>query len=178
MKPTDSIRTIKGIGEKSEKLFYKLGISTVGELLNFFPREYDIFTPIQPIQSVKEGEVVIIEGSFVTKPHMANVRNLKILSCQIKDTTAQIRVSWFNMPFLMRSLKMGMHYIIQGIFVLVGLLAILASLLNWEWFFTAHNTQFIVHNVGRQRARLFYALLGLMMIATGVYFFLNVQGIV
>ena len=71
-----------------------------------------------------------------------------------------------------------MHYIIQGIFVLVGLLAILASLLNWEWFFTALNTQFIVHNVGRQRARLFYALLGLMMIATGVYFFLNVQGIV
>lgn len=62
--------------------------------------------------------------------------------------------------------------------VLVGLLAILASLLNWEGFFTAHNTQFIVHNVGRQRARLFYALLGLMMIATGVYFFLNVQGIV
>ena len=39
-------------------------------------------------------------------------------------------------------------------------------------------TQFIVHNVGRQRARLFYALLGLMMIATGVYFFLNVQDIV
>ena len=118
MKPTDSIRTIKGIGEKSEKLFYKLGISTVGELLNFFPREYDIFTPIQPIQSVKEGEVVIIEGSFVTKPHMANVRNLKILSCQIKDTTAQIRVSWFNMPFLMRSLKMGMHYILRGRIVL------------------------------------------------------------
>lgn len=43
MKPTDSIRTIKGIGEKSEKLFYKLGISTVGELLNFFPRENMIF---------------------------------------------------------------------------------------------------------------------------------------
>ena len=118
MKPTDSIRTIKGIGEKSEKLFCKLGISTVGELLNFFPREYDIFTPIQPIKSVKEGEVVIIEGSFVTKPHMANVRNLKILSCQIKDTTAQIRVSWFNMPFLMRSLKMGMHYILRGRIVL------------------------------------------------------------
>lgn len=49
---------------------------------------------------------------------------------------------------------------------------------NWEWFFTAHNTQFIVSNAGRQRARLFYAILGLLMIATGIYFFLNVQGIV
>ena len=49
------------------------------------------------------------------------------------------------------------HYIIQGIFVLVGLLALLAALFNWDWFFTAHNTQFIVANAGRNRARLFYA---------------------
>ena len=54
---------------------------------------------------------------------------------------------------------MGMHYLIQAIFVLVGLLSVLAALFNWEWFFTAHNTQFIVSNAGRQRARLFYAIL-------------------
>ena len=41
---------------------------------------------------------------------------------------------------------MGMHYLIQAIFVLVGLLSVLAALFNWEWFFTAHNTQFIVSN--------------------------------
>lgn len=70
---------------------------------------------------------------------------------------------------------MGMHYFIQGIFVIVGTLAILASLFNWEWFFKAQNTQFIVQNVGRKRARLFYALLGLLMIATATYFFLEVQ---
>ena len=70
---------------------------------------------------------------------------------------------------------MGMHYFIQGIFVVVGLLAILASLFNWNWFFQSQNTQFIVNNVGRKRARLFYALLGLLMIATAVYFFLEVQ---
>lgn len=72
---------------------------------------------------------------------------------------------------------MGMHYLMQGIFVVVGLLAILASLFNWDWFFHSQNTQFIVHNVGRKQARLFYALLGLLMIATAVYFFLEVQGI-
>jgi len=68
-----------------------------------------------------------------------------------------------------------MHYLIQGIFVVVGLLAILASLFNWNWFFQSQNTQFIVKNVGRKRSRLFYALLGLLMIATAVYFFLEVQ---
>ena len=70
---------------------------------------------------------------------------------------------------------MGMHYIIQGIFVIVGLLAILASLFNWDWFFKSQNTRYIVSNVGRKRARLFYALLGLLMIATAIYFFMEVQ---
>jgi len=70
---------------------------------------------------------------------------------------------------------MGMHYLIQGIFVMVGLLAILASLFNWDWFFQSQNSQFIVRNVGRKQARLFYALLGVLMIATAVYFFLEVQ---
>lgn len=70
---------------------------------------------------------------------------------------------------------MGMHYLIQGIFAIVGLLAILASIFNWDWFFQSQNTQFIVKNAGRKQARLFYALLGLLMIATAIYFFMEVQ---
>ena len=72
---------------------------------------------------------------------------------------------------------MGMHYLIQGIFVVVGLLAILASLFNWDWFFNSQNTQFIVKNVGRKQARLFYALLGILMIATAIYFYTEVSKI-
>lgn len=73
---------------------------------------------------------------------------------------------------------MGMHYFIQSIFVLVGLLAVLAALFNWDWFFNAQNSQFIVSNVGRPKARLFYAVLGLLLIGTGVFFFLDIQGLV
>ena len=68
-----------------------------------------------------------------------------------------------------------MHYLIQGIFVIVGLLAIGASIFDWDWFFQAQNTQLIVKNVGRKRARLFYVALGILMIATAVYFFLEIQ---
>lgn len=68
-----------------------------------------------------------------------------------------------------------MHYLIQGIFVIVGLLAIGAAIFDWDWFFQAQNTQLIVKNVGRKRARLFYAVLGILMIATAVYFFLEIQ---
>lgn len=64
-------------------------------------------------------------------------------------------------------------YIIQGIFALTGIISILAALLNWDWFFTAQNSQFIVRNVGRKRARLFYGILGGILISMSVFFFLN-----
>ena len=77
-----------------------------------------------------------------------------------------------------RDFAMQFHYVIQALFVLVGLLAVLAAIFNWDWFFTAQNSQFIVKNVGRRQARMFYAALGLLMMATGVFFFLSVQGLV
>ncbi len=66
---------------------------------------------------------------------------------------------------------MGVHYIIQGFFVLLGAVSLVAALLNANWFFTARNTQFVVQNVGRNRARLFYGVLGVLLIAMGIYFF-------
>ena len=65
------------------------------------------------------------------------------------------------------------HYIVQGIFVLAGAVAILASVCNWEWFFTARNTQSVVRSVGRSRARLFYGTVGVICIGMAVYFFHN-----
>ena len=51
------------------------------------------------------------------------------------------------------------QYIVQGIFALAGITSLLASLLNWNWFFTTRNAQTIVRNVGRGRARLFLGTL-------------------
>ena len=67
------------------------------------------------------------------------------------------------------------HYIIQSVFVLVGILSLMASVFNWEWFFTAQNSQFIVRILGRNKSRIFYAILGLAMIVAGIYFFLSVR---
>ena len=48
------------------------------------------------------------------------------------------------------------QYIVQGIFAVAGIISLLAAIFDWEWFFTARNTQFAVKSVGRKRARLFY----------------------
>lgn len=62
-------------------------------------------------------------------------------------------------------------YIIQGIFALAGIVSVLAAVLDWEWFFTAQNTRFIVRSLGRRRARWCYGLLGVVLVVLAVFFF-------
>ena len=52
---------------------------------------------------------------------------------------------------------------------------LLASLLNWDWFFTTRNAQTIVRNVGRNRARLFYGILGIIIIGMAIFFFVETR---
>ncbi len=70
---------------------------------------------------------------------------------------------------------MNRQYIVQGLFVLGGTISLLASILNWDWFFTARNAQTIIRNVGRNRARLFYGILGIIVIGMAIFFFIETR---
>ncbi|MCR4765883.1 MAG: immunity 17 family protein [Bacteroidaceae bacterium] len=64
-------------------------------------------------------------------------------------------------------------YFMTGIFAIAGIIAFLAATFNWGWFFTAQNAQYVVKRYGRQKARLIYGVLGLVLIIMAVYFYLN-----
>ena len=57
------VGTIKGVGEKTEKLFEKIGVYTVDDLIHYYPRGYEIFGEPVPISEVEEGKVCTICGS-------------------------------------------------------------------------------------------------------------------
>ncbi len=114
MELQDSIRTVKGVGEQSEKLFAKLGVHTVEDLLRLYPRTYDVYEPLEYVSQAREGKTMAVEVSLAAKPRVSYVRNLKILTCVMRDSSGQLPVTWFNMPYLMRSLKMGQRYILRG----------------------------------------------------------------
>ena len=66
---------------------------------------------------------------------------------------------------------MEAHYFIITLFALAGVVSMLAAVLDWEWFFTAQNTRFIVRSLGRRRARWYYGLLGVVLVVLAVFFF-------
>ena len=64
-------------------------------------------------------------------------------------------------------------YLMTFIFAIAGIIAFLASIFNWNWFFTAQNAQYVVKLYGRQKARLIYGALGLVLDGMAVYFYLS-----
>jgi hypothetical protein len=70
---------------------------------------------------------------------------------------------------------MNPKYLVQGLFIVAGIISILAALFNWNWFFSAQNAQFVVRNIGRKWARVFYGTLGLILIAAAVFFYFQIN---
>ena len=111
----DSIKTIKGVGDKALEKFGRLDITSVGDLLEHYPRDYDEMKPVRTIRSVKEGELVAIEANMVSRPQMKTKGKLTILTTVMTDHSgAMIDVTWFNMPFMKNQLHMGTVYILRG----------------------------------------------------------------
>jgi ATP-dependent DNA helicase RecG len=114
LEANDKIKVIKGIGEKTAKLFEKLGIETVQDLLEHFPRGYEEYEQPVSIASIYEGATLAIEASITAAPKIKRVRNLQIVNVQVRDGSGAMYLTWFNMPFLQKTLRPGTHYIFRG----------------------------------------------------------------
>lgn len=108
------IREIKGIGEKTEKLFAKLGIFTAGDLLRYYPRGYDIYEEAVPISEVEEGRIVTVTGALYGRVQVSGNRRMQVTTAHVKDMTGTLKAVWFNMPFLRSTLAGGGVITLRG----------------------------------------------------------------
>lgn len=109
-----SIKEIKGVGEKTQKLFEKVGIYTVGDLIRYYPRAYDVYEEATPISEVEEGHIQTVSGAVFGKVQVSGTRNMQVTTAHIKDLTGTIQVIWFRMPFLRNTLKSGQPVTLRG----------------------------------------------------------------
>ncbi len=114
MNRNTSLREVKGVGEKTGKLFWKLGIKTCGELLSYYPREYEQFLPPVKISELREGRTEAIFAKIVSRPTEKRVRNLSILNFICQDESGSVTLTFFNMGFMKSNLKVGESYVFRG----------------------------------------------------------------
>lgn len=116
------ITELKGIGEKYAQLLGRLSVYTVEDLVGLYPRDYELYQEpafISTLSPDYENNNVVIDGVVSKKIDVYHTGKLAVISTFINDENGdRIQCTWFNMPFLKSSLKLGMRYIFRGRFVI------------------------------------------------------------
>lgn len=114
MKETSGIREIKGIGEKTEKVFQKAGIFTAGDLIRYYPRGYEIYEDPVSVGEVEEGRIMTVSGAIYGRVQVGGTPRMQITTLYLKDLTGTLKVVWFRMPFLRNTLARGGVLTLRG----------------------------------------------------------------
>lgn len=110
-----NITAIKGIGEKTAKLFQKIGVETVEELLHYYPRAYDEFKEPQPISELKEDTIAAVGGILAKTADVVRYgARLQVTTAGLRDSGGTLALAWYNMPYLRGTLKAGERFIFRG----------------------------------------------------------------
>ena len=109
----ESLKTLKGIGDKTERLFQKAGSCNLNQLLHYYPRDYDLYEEPVGCGAVRPHGKNAVLGRVVRAPEVRTGRHA-VTILQLQDETGALQVNWFHMPFLRSVLKRGEVYIFRG----------------------------------------------------------------
>ena len=111
----DDIKFIKGVGEKRAELFKKLGISDIGSLVHYFPRNYQDWSKEMTVADCADNGEACIKATLITPVYEHRVRKgMTLYKCSFTDGKTTIKVTIFNNKFLAKSLKEFNDYILFG----------------------------------------------------------------
>ena len=109
----DPLSNLNGIGSATNNLLHKLGLFTVGDVLEFYPRKYEDYSKIVTIDQIKPGLVTVkakirqMSGRYVRG-------GLHITEAIASDDSGSVKLVWFNQPYRKNSIKQFENYLISG----------------------------------------------------------------
>ncbi len=113
-KKFDSITKLKGIGDKSKLYYEKLGIVSVFDLLNYFPRTYEINKGLTKLDEASLEEKLFFRVRVEKVGRLVRVKRLNFFTVIVSDDSGEMKVVFYNQPYLARSLQVGKILNLRG----------------------------------------------------------------
>uniref|UniRef100_I5AQK0 ATP-dependent DNA helicase RecG n=1 Tax=Eubacterium cellulosolvens (strain ATCC 43171 / JCM 9499 / 6) TaxID=633697 RepID=I5AQK0_EUBC6 len=110
----DSLRNLKGIGQKTEEAFHRAGIMNLRDLIRYYPREYDSFEEPVPVGRCVADIKNAVVAKVTSRPVVRTFGKKSITILNLQDETGTLQVNWFHMPFLRNTIKIGVYYVFRG----------------------------------------------------------------
>ncbi|MBU0686357.1 MAG: ATP-dependent DNA helicase RecG [Candidatus Margulisbacteria bacterium] len=138
------VRYIKGAGPKISKLFERMGVSTVEDLLYFLPRSYEDRSLIAPISTLRPDQEVLIKGRVVKAKAERTRRGFSLFKAVIQDESGSVVAVWFNQAFLDKVIKKDKVLYIAGKAIYNNYSGSLElNVKNYDFYDEAQNEQII-----------------------------------
>lgn len=113
----DPITELKGVGEELAKKLAILGVHTVSELIDYYPRRYEDYSNIVATSDMHPGTVTLqAKISSVTGRYVR--RGMHITEAIATDKSGSVRLVWFNQPYRAGAIKADTEYFISGEYAL------------------------------------------------------------
>ena len=115
MKLTDDVRFVRGIGPKKAELLHKLGIDTLADAVQCYPRGYEDRTAVVPIFELLDGEKCCVHAIVGAQPKTAHIRKgMDVTNCRVYDETGLLSLRFFNNKYAASVLEVGKEYAFYG----------------------------------------------------------------
>lgn len=111
---TDTIQYIKGVGPRKADVLAKLGIYTIGDLLEHYPYRYEDRSQLKTINDLMDGEVGTFKATILNCVESKPRRGLHITKITVHDSTGAVQLVWFNQPHLKKRYLPGLNLLITG----------------------------------------------------------------
>ncbi len=106
---------LNGVGEKKAALYKKLGVETIEQLTELYPRDYVDFTQITPIREAQPGDTCVIRATVQTKSYPSNYASrVQVFRALLTDGIGEITAVFFNAKYTFDSLATGREYLFYG----------------------------------------------------------------
>ena len=102
-------------GPARVEILNKLGLFTLNDIINYFPREHEDRGRYKNIYELQDGETAAIRVVIASNVSETRVRrNMAIYKVIAKDETGNIILTWFNQPYIKKQLRVGGEYSFYG----------------------------------------------------------------
>ena len=114
MEWNDAILDLKNVGEQRAKKLNRLGIQTIGDLLEHYPRDYKDRSRMVTIADLSETE----ENTFVARVRGEgqSIRRGRLVMTKVQayDETGEITLVWYNQPYMKTTFQPNESYLFTG----------------------------------------------------------------
>ena len=117
---TQPLQFLTGVGPHRAALLEKLGLRTAADLLFFFPRTYDDFTQLDPIETLESDQPANVMGVVSDIDQTVSSNGKHILYVLIRQGNQFLRAVWFNQSYMLGRFQAGQRVLFRGKPKLIG----------------------------------------------------------